>query len=305
MNTCEVVLLSFLLKTLILCFYQGEFNLYMGFIKKHFIYNIILISGMMFSHVSVAELAEYYFGGGLMKFNYAEYTDNNVLLDGETGLIPGIVLKRKQKYQHSYIELVGQLHANTIKYDGQTQAGTPLQTKSDAIILDTFFRSGLYVDAARNHSPYIGLGFRYWLRNIRPGYDIDGNSVAGLLEEYYWNYLLVGYEANFAVTDTVEMGFDIRSTLMLNAKMDVDFLGYKNYDNTQVNLGNESGIRFAFPIKIKMRRHSLIMAPYYEIIDIGRSNNVRVTSGGVPTETVIYEPRSETRNIGINVTWLW
>ena len=277
----------------------------MGFIKKHLFYNVIFIFGMMFTHAATAEQVEYHFGVGLIKFDYAEYSDSNIFLDGETGFIPGIILKRKQKYSGSYTELVGQLHANTIDYDGQTQGGTPLQTKSDAIIIDTFFRLGSYFDSARNHSPYIGLGFHYWLRNIHPGYDINGNPVAGLLEEYYWGYLLAGYEGHFSVSDNVEMGFDIRSTLMLNAKMDVDFLGYKNYDNTQVNLGNEFGLRFAVPIKIKMRRQSLIVAPYYEIIDIGRSNNVRVTSGGVPTGTVIYEPRSETRNIGIDVTWVW
>ena len=297
--------MSFLLKTLILNNYQGEQKINMELRKKHFIYSVIIICGMMLSQVSVAEPAEYHFGGGLLKFDYAEYNDSDIFLDGETGYIPGIVLKRKQKYQHSYIELVGQAHANTIKYDGQTQGGTPLQTKSDALIIDTFFRFGSYINSARNHSPYIGLGLRYWLRNIRAGYDINGNAVAGLLEQYYWNYLLAGYEGSFSVSDDVTAGFDIRSTLMLNAKMDVNFLGYKNYDNAQVNLGNKFGARFALPIKIKMRRHALIVAPYYEIIDIGKSNSVAVTSDGVLTGTSIYEPRSETRNIGINVTVLW
>ena len=273
--------------------------------KKHFIFSVIIGFGMMLSYLSDAQSAEYHFGAGLLKFDYAEYNDSNVFLDGETGFIPGIVLKRKQHYQRSYTELVGQFHANTIQYDGQTQGGTPLQTKSDAIIIDTYFRFGSYFDIARNHSPYIGLGFRYWLRNIHPGYDINGNPVAGLQEQYYWGYLLVGYEGHFLVSDDVEMGFDIRSTLMLNGKMDVNFLGYNNYDDTQVNLGNEFGVRFAIPIKIKIRKHSLIVAPYYEIIDIGKSNTVRLTSGGAATTTVIYEPRSETRNIGINITWLW
>ncbi|MCK4866258.1 MAG: hypothetical protein KAT06_12645 [Gammaproteobacteria bacterium] len=277
----------------------------MGLRKKYFINSAVLCFGVMLSHVSIAESAEYHFGTGLLKFDYAEYNDSNVFLDGETGFIPGIVLKRKQHYQRSYTELVGQFHANTIQYNGQTQGGTPLQTESDAIIIDTFFRFGLYFDAARNHSPYVGLGYRYWLRNIHPGYDINGNPVAGLLEQYYWNYLLAGYEGYFSISDNVEMGFDIRSTFMLNGKMDVNFLGYNNYDDTQVNLGNEFGARFAIPIKIKIRKHSLIVVPYYEIIDIGKSNTVRVTSGGAATTTFIYEPRSETRNIGINITWVW
>ena len=113
--------MSFYWKTLILDIYQGEINLYMALRKKHFIYSVVIGFGMMLSHASIAEPAEYHFGAGLLKFDYAEYNDGNVFLDGETGFIPGIVLKRKQNYQTSYIELVGQLHANTIQYDGQTQ----------------------------------------------------------------------------------------------------------------------------------------------------------------------------------------
>jgi len=280
--------------------------------KKHFIYSAIIGFGMMLSHVSIAESVEYHFGAGLLKFDYAEYNDSNVFLDGETGFIPGIVLKRKQHYQRSYIELVGQLHANTIQYDGQTQGGTPLQTKSDAVIFDTHFKLGIHFSEVRDHGVYAGLGYRYWFRNIRSGYDINGNPVAGLLEHYYWLYGLFGYTANFMVSENVKVGFDIRQTNMINAKMDIDFLGYCDYDNTSVNLGNKSGTRFAVPIHVKMKNSSLSVSPYYEVLDIGKSNTVMLTRNGslVDCNADGYfdgalEPRSETRNIGIEVTWLW
>ncbi len=260
---------------------------------------------MVFSHTAMADKPEYQIGGGLMYFNYAEYNNNNVFLDGETGFIPGILHKLKISGNRVYGELVGKLYGNTINYDGQTQSGTPVKTNSIAIILDVHFKLGFNFSRGRNHGPYTGLGYRYWYRKILSGRDINGNPVAGLLEEYYWYYGLLGYAANFNVSEKVKVGFDIRHTQMINAKMDVNFLGYNNYDNTQVNLGNESGLRLAFPIKVKMRKHSLIVSPYYEIIDIGKSNSVGVTIGGAPTATVIYEPRSETRNVGIEITWLW
>lgn len=255
--------------------------------------------------LSIAEDAGTYVGIGLMNFKYAEYKDNNVFLDGESGFIPGVVLKLKRDYAHQYTEFAGQLYGNTIEYDGQTQSGTPLQTKSDAIIVDTHFKLGFHLSEVKNHGLYLGLGYRYWFRNIRSGNDINGNPVAGLLEHYYWFYSLLGYSANFNVNENVKIGLDVRHTQMINGKMDIDFLGYRDYDNTQVNLGNESGVRLAVPIQIKTRTSSLIVSPYYEMIDIGRSNNVRVSSNGVPTATVIYEPRSETRNVGIELTWLW
>ena len=53
--------------------------------------------------------------------------------------------------------------------------------------------------------------------------------------------------------------------------------GFKGYDNTVVNLGNWSGLRFALPVKIKTGNNSLTVTPYYEILDIGKSNSVAIT----------------------------
>ena len=273
--------------------------------KNRSVQFVVFILIVAFAPVAFAVKVEYQLGTGLMDFNYTEYDDNNKFLDGETGLIPGVVHKLKLKSQKNYTEFVGQAYANTIEYDGQTQSGTPLKTKSDAFIVDTHFKYGLRLSHARNHGPYAGIGFRYWLRNVRPGRDINGNAVAGLLEEYHWSYGLLGYRGDFHITEKMTLGFDIRHTYMFNGKMDVNFLGYKNYDNTQVELGNKAGLRFALPIQTKIRSHRLIFSPYYEILDIGKSNSVRVTVDGVPTNTVIHEPRSETRNMGIEVTWRW
>lgn len=277
----------------------------MKYIKKCFFYHTIFILAVAFSPVLMADKAEYQFGVALMDFDYVEYDDNNVFLDGESGLIPGLVLKRKQNGQNTYTEFVAQFFTSTIDYDGQTQAGIPAKTKSDATIINLHFKVGMPASPADNDGPYVGLGYRYWERNIRPGQDIFGNPVSGLLEEYSWFYALLGYSASFKVSKKVNMGFDIRLTQMLNAKMDIDFLGLGGLDNTQVNLGKESGLRFTIPIEVKMKKQTLFVSPYYEIIDIGKSNVVRLTQGGVPTIFVIWEPRSETRNVGIELTWLW
>lgn len=258
------------------------------------------------SQFSIAQELSFEIGTGLMAFDYVEYDDNNLFLDGESGLIPGVIVKLKTN-KRVYYEWEGSVYYNKIEYDGQTQGGTPVVTDSDALIIDTHFKIG------RNFSPlyereqkvYVGMGYRYWWRNIRSGQDITGNPVAGIAEEYRWFYALAGYAAHFDVSNNVKFGIDLRLTKMFDAKLDVDFLGFSNFDNTSVNLGNKVGARFALPIEIKMTQSSITVAPFYEIIDIGRSNDVLVTSGGVATTTSIHEPRSETRNVGVEVTWLW
>lgn len=270
--------------------------------SKQFLYAFIFIASMMTSSSVIAVQVGWQLGAGLMDFDYVEYDDNNVFLDGESGLIPGAILKLKLQGQKVYGAFNWQLYGNKIEYDGQTQAGVPAKTDSIAIIFDSDAKIGFNFTEARNHAVYLGLGYRYWYREILNGQDINGNPVSGLLEEYHWYYGLVGYEAGFTLSEKTSIGFDFRITKMLSAKMDVEFGGF---DATQVNLGNEYGYRISLPVKMKVSRSSIIVAPYYESIDIGKSNTVRLTQGGVPTNTVIYEPRSETRNVGIELTWLW
>lgn len=294
------------------CCEECLFKIYNGL--KNIKYNrlnsvVFFVFLTMFSALVAVKtsMAEAKIGFGLLSFDYVEYDDNNVFLDAERGLIPGVILSTRSEAAQSYHEWVASMYYNTIKYDGQTQSGTPLQTISDAFIFDGYFKVGKKFAPAfdRQQSIYVGLGYRYWLRNIRPGFDNSGNPVAGILEEYYWLYGLAGYAVSFDVSKKVNLGFDFRLTRMFNAKMNIDFLGYKNFDNTVVNLGNKTGARLSVPIKISLSNTSFMVTPYYEIIDIGKSNSVRVLSGGAATTTVVHEPKSNTRNIGIEFLWHW
>lgn len=263
-------------------------------------------------------------GAGLMAFDYVEYGDStgtynsfegddNIFLDGESGLIPGVVVKLKTN-KRIYYEWEGSLYYNAIEYDGQTQSGIPITTESDALIIDTHFKMGLNFKPSfrRESKIYGGVGYRYWYRNIIPttinllGSPDDGKTVAGLLEEYTWFYGLAGYAVQFNASKNVKVGLDFRLTKMFNAKMDVDYLGFDGRDNFSVNLGKRYGARFAVPIEIKSLQRKYTVTPYYEIIDIGISNFVPITRNGVQVGGLIaWEPRSETRNFGVEVTWFW
>lgn len=280
------------------------------FSRTAFIVGIFLVQA---SQSSMAQKSSLEIGVGLMAFDYAEFDDNNVFIDGETGLIPGVIVKLKTN-KRIYYEWEGSVYYNQIEYDGQTQGGTPVKTDSDALIMDTHFKIGLNLNPSfdRGQKLYGGMGYRYWYRNILSGRDINRNPVAGLLEEYRWFYGLLGYEVHFDASNNVKVGFDFRLTKMFNAKMDVDFLGFKGYDNTSVKLGNKVGARLAMPVAIKMRHSSLVVTPFYEIIDIGKSNTVALTRNGNLIDDNsdgfydgVLEPRSETRNVGVEFIWSW
>lgn len=282
------------------------------FSRTAIIVGIFFIQVVQSGQLSLAQETSFEVGVGLMDFDYVEYDDDNVFLDGESGLIPGVIMKLKTN-KRIYYELEGSLYYNKIKYDGQTQSGIPITTKSDALIVDTHFKVGLNLEPSfgRKSKMYGGIGYRYWYRNILPTTIssplsfFNGSSVAGILEEYSWFYGLAGYAVHFNASNNVNVGLDFRLTKMIDAKLDVDFLGFRGYDNNTLSLGNKIGARFAVPITVKTKKYPFFITPYFEIIDIGKSNSVPLTQGGVSTGFGILEPRSETRNVGVEVTWLW
>ncbi len=277
-------------------------------------YSLSLLLTLLSATVLQAASQESYIGTSLLRFNYVEYDDNGKWLDEENGLIPGLVLSSVQRHPGYWTRWDASIGYDLIYYNGQTQSGTPLQTRSDALLIDMAIMYGQDFAPAygREMGVYAGLGYRYWLRNIRPGVDANGNNVAGILEHYRWYYGILGYKAMFWAGDRVKTGWDFRFTRMLAAEMGIDFLGYCGYDNTRVSLGEKPGARLAVPVEIRRRHGTLTITPYYEIIDIGRSNTVFLTRNGSLVDCdgngfndAVYEPRSETRNFGIEFSWQW
>ena len=280
--------------------------------KKHHFWTFQLALLFLLASQSVsAEKSEIQVGVGLYSFNYKEFDDSDAFLDGESGLLPGFLLKLKNNKPGSFYELVAGLYSSKIEYDGQTQTGIPLQTKSHATIFDGHFKLATKING--KSYVYAGAGYHYWYRNIYPSRTLAGTPVAGVLEEYSWPYLLLGYQASLLKKQNLDVELDIRFTEMLSARMDIDFLGYCGYDKTHFDLGNRNGWRFAVPVKIKSASEStFFITPYYEIIDIGKSNAVLLTRNASLVDCNsdgfydgALEPRSETRNLGIELTWLW
>ena len=165
----------------------------------------------------------FHFGVGFdaMYFDYREFNSEDILLDKETGPMPGLHLSAAVVDDNWYSELVYEYHLGTVDYDGQTQNGDPLTTETEEDIVDLSFIIGRYFGHASRHrsAVYAGLGYHYWERNILP----TGN-VAGLLETYKWSYALLGMKFSFLKSNQTGLLLDIRLRRMLDATMDIDFL---------------------------------------------------------------------------------
>ncbi|MEJ2142151.1 MAG: hypothetical protein P8Y24_07305 [Gammaproteobacteria bacterium] len=274
-------------------------------IKSLFFFMIVAIPAK-----TMAE--DYYFdnefrlGFSMLDMNYKEFDDTNFLLDREDGFLPGVTGEFKFTGQNADSYLFASYHTSTIDYDGHTQGGIPVQTDTETDIIDVQYR--LNAKSSKQHQMYGGIGYRFWRRDIQ-----STGNVSGILEHYTWSYGMLGVKSRFFKDYNSELSLDFRITHMLEANMDIDFKGFSAtgfapLDDKSVNLGKKTNFRISLPWRIKYKNlHTWIIEPYFEKWDIGKSNVVNLTENGVLVVLPecggvcgVLEPRSETRNIGVN-----
>ncbi len=255
-----------------------------------------------------ASKLELFAGASMMNFDYTEFDTNGAWLDDENGWLPGLLLGGTLYWPGNwYASLELNYYFGDVTYEGQTQSDDPalsglyINSRSDADIFDTTAIVGYQFSVAR---VYAGLGYYFWRRNIRPTLTNGGLQVAGLLEFYSWSYALLGFNTPLFVKEDSRINLDIRVTRMLQAQMEVDFLGYGGYDNSNLNLGEDWGLRLALPWTFRLSATNdatITIEPYYYRWDLNRSNVAELTVNGVGTGSGVVEPQSETRNLGISV----
>ncbi len=267
-------------------------------------FGLILFSFIIFPPLWAAPTFNLGVGFDAMYFDYREFNGNDILLDKETGPMPGLHLSGALQWDNWYSELVYEYHLGTVDYDGQTQNGVALTTETEEDIVDLSLIVGRHFGAVSRHRSalYAGIGYHYWERNILPT-----GTVAGLLETYQWSYALLGVKFSFLKSDRNGLLLDLRVRRMLDATMEVDFLGFMGWDNSTLDLGEDWSYRFGLPYILSLGQHaSLTIEPYISTWFIERSDTEEITSGGLPltpVRLVIHEPRSETTNVGISLRY--
>lgn len=236
-------------------------------------------------------------GIALQDFGYKEFSDQNTLLDREDGWIPGISGAYSQQTDKYSLDIGFTYIKGNVVYDGQTQGGIPLKTKTNEQIIDTSISLGI-LDTLKLVKPsilYFGFGFREWQRDILPT-----GTVLGLFETYHWHYGFIGGRVELLKKENLSLWLDGRFTRPINPIMRVCLSGF---DCADLSLGINTSGRVSLPIHYRLHpNNSIIIEPYFESWDFGRSPGKELTINGTPTGAVILEPRSETRNIGISIS---
>jgi len=236
-------------------------------------------------------------GLSAMVFNYAEYGDNGGLLDYEYGVLPGVMADISRTQRDWFVTGKLSYFSGDVLYDGQTQSGLSITTHTDQNILDLFLQMGRRFHPIDHfgYTLYAGVGEHRWTRDIR-----STTTVQGLTERYRWEYVALGAMANLHETNRSRWEMNLRWQRVVDPQVDVDFRGA--YDSSQLTLGERTGLHFSVPWTRRLSdRSQLVIEPFYERWELGRSANHDLTAQGAVVGTV-FEPQSVTNNRGVTVS---
>jgi|GEM_PF-1455168 len=190
--------------------------------------------------------------------------------------------------------------SNSAKYTGSIQNGGIL-TPTTMVTRDEFYKTEMNIGAkVLNYrtftlAPYAGIGYRYWIRGQ--------NSLPDYQEDYSWWYAAAG--ANLAFRHAgILLSLDAAAIVPFSLAMKTSISG--TVDDLTFRIRSEPGFRVDAPARFDLvnRREAgifLFVTPFYELWNVGASDAVTLTSGGVPIRplTNAFEPRSSTAIYGL------
>lgn len=226
----------------------------------------------------------------LHRFDYTEFSITGQQLDRETGWIPGIKFQINAKLWDTLkTTFESSIINGNVVYSGQTQSGISLITNTDTKISAHGIR--LAIPILSNSELFGSSKYTQWDR------DILGPS--GFFEKYTWWELSIGVKSEIWRKNNQTLHLEFGLLRIKQPEIFVDLTKF-NLGSTTLQIGEDYGGRFQLEwSQLDNSYWSLGLNAYLEFWDFGRSNT-RLTTGGTPTG--VTEPRSETRNIGLQLS---
>lgn len=243
-----------------------------------------------------AVVANAWIGVSALDFDFREFDDGGTRLNREHGSLPGLAAGVKVSRRAAFAESGISYYSGDVRYDGQTQSGLPVTTRTDEDIFDGSALAGVQFALTRGFGSavFAGAGYRNWKRDIR-----STRSAAGLSETYDWWYGLLGVKGSYAASERMSWTLDLRLMRPVNPSIRVKF--GNALDDKTLELGEKTGYRLAVAWHYSLTdRAGLRISPFYEQWKLGRSSTRSLTQNGTVVGS-LYEPRSETRNRGLIV----
>lgn len=232
----------------------------------------------------------------VLDFDYREYDQQGTQIDRETGILPGVGVGLQFHRGGLMVEADIAGYGNDVSYDGHTQRGRTLQTRTDELIISGVTRTA-YTFAHTQHMHFAikgMLGLRYWQRNIR-----STPEARGLLEVYRWPYVAAGLDIAHRTIGDTSIGIEVAFIKAFASQLTVDFDG--RYDRTTMPLTDGDGFTINLPLAITLGDALLTVSAHAELWRFPRSPDHLVTRDGQFSGAIVTEPESQTATYGLTL----
>lgn len=233
--------------------------------------------------------------GGYM--DYRETGSNGLELNREHGTLPGVAAALRGQSARWSIGAELSYFDGDVRYEGQTNTGTGLTTRTDQRIADGSAWIGLrgFERPESILDVYAGGGLRWWNRDIR-----STASAFGVDETYAWPYLLAGLRAERRLAGGDAVSLDLRLLRPVDPSLDVDFKN--DYDSVEVGQDPRAGGRVSLAwSRPWIGGRSLAVSVWYERWRFGAGDAEVLRRNGVAIGSV-REPESDTEFVGLALT---
>jgi len=244
---------------------------------------------------SIAELGAS-FSTKILHFNYEEFDDNNVKLNQEKGVIPGIGLtfvnKRKRFKQSVEIES----YLGEVDYNGFLQSGKSHKTNTQQFLVNMAYQIAWSPLAQSRHEIFAEYAFHNWQRDI-----LATSNAIGLFEEYSWFSLEIG--ARFEILQRKSHQLDSTFSVFRNhlGKIEID-QSDDGFKNPTLNLGDRFGFSGGLVYQYRIQEHGLLqLSAQFSYWQFGKSNTEKISNG--QSIRTIHEPKSTSKQALVGITY--
>ncbi len=239
---------------------------------------------------------------GMERFNWREFDVSGAKLLEESGYRPFVGMKRVAEGDRGpLLDYEGRIYGNDVNYDGQTQDGVPLNSRTSYFGMTAEIKPHYRMQPVRLKGSYLditsALGVDYWIRALQDGNDRLGRSVSGYREEYLIMYARLGLERRpKAPVRDWHAGVGIKYPVYTFEKAYISRAGYDRdtvlRPDPDYSLYANAGYRFS-------KKWSFSV--YYDSYNFRRSPAVPAKKGGV--QYLVRQPESLQYTLGLMLVY--
>ncbi|HEX5276274.1 MAG TPA: hypothetical protein VFW42_01255 [Fluviicoccus sp.] len=235
----------------------------------------------------------YELGGGAEYYTLKEFNGIGDRLVREEGILPGVRLHWRERGEHITFRLDGSLSGGMIRYDGQTQSGTPHTT--DGYHLLPEIGAGAEWPSQQRLRAYGRLTFAADYRYLN-----NKGLVAGATE--FYQRLDLGLGLTGDIWRDGNRSLTLWAARVEPLKSIVDVYSRTGSDDLSLTLdagkGWEAGAAYVWT---SSRQRQWLLRAACRDLRLDPSDPVPVTVNGIPNGTAVYQPEIHFHRCGLNL----